>query len=138
DAGLAHPVLHQLADAVLDHGRGDAGAQAEAVGEVGDHIVLAAGDVDVERAGLAEGNYAGVDPVDECPEGEEIQSARILADVQPVHRRSRPSAIEGQWLSKKREPSNDNLVVRRETAIGLGGQRVRRRWRGKRSGRYRI
>ena len=54
DARFAHAGLHQLADRVLDHGRGDAGFQPEAIGQVGGDVVFAARDVDVERAGLCE------------------------------------------------------------------------------------
>ena len=81
DAGFAHAALHQLADAVLDHGRGDAGAQAEAIGQVGGDVVFAAGDVDVERAGLAKGDHARIEPVDQRPEGEEVEFARIFANI---------------------------------------------------------
>ena len=65
---------------VVDHRRGDAGLQAEAVGEVGGDVVLAAGDVDVERARLAERDDAGVEPVDQAPEGEEVELAGVGAD----------------------------------------------------------
>ena len=53
-ARLAHPAFDQLADAVVDHRGGDAGAESEAVGQVGGDVVFAAGDVDLDRAGLAE------------------------------------------------------------------------------------
>ena len=42
DARFAHPRLHQLADTVVDHGRGDARAQPEAVREPRGDVVLPA------------------------------------------------------------------------------------------------
>ena len=46
----------------------------------GGDVVLAAGDVDVDRARLAERDHARVEPVDQRPQGQEIQLARILAN----------------------------------------------------------
>ena len=44
----------QVADGVIDHGRGDAGLHAEAVGQVGGDVELAAADVDLALVRLAE------------------------------------------------------------------------------------
>ena len=82
DAGFAHARLHQFADAVVDHGRRDAGAQAEAIGQIGGDVVFAAGDVDVERARLAKRNDARIEPMHEGAEGEEVEIAGIGADRQ--------------------------------------------------------
>src|SRR5207247_7376098 len=65
DAGLAHPRLHQLANAVVDHGRGDAGPQSEAIGQVRGYVVLAAGNVDLHGPRLAKREHAGVEPMHE-------------------------------------------------------------------------
>src|SRR5262249_28873536 len=80
DAGLADAGLHEFADAVADPGGGDAGAQAEAIGEVRRDVVLPAGDVDVEATRLAKRRGAGIEAVNERPEGEEIEGARIRAN----------------------------------------------------------
>ena len=81
-AGFAHAALHELADRVVDHGGGDAGLQSEAVGQAGGDVVFAAGDVDLERARLAERDHARVEPVHERTERQEIELAGILAYFQ--------------------------------------------------------
>ena len=73
--GLAHPRLHELADAVADHGGRDARAQAKAIRQPRGHVVFAARDVNLERACLAEGNDARVEAVDQGAEGQKIQRA---------------------------------------------------------------
>ena len=87
DARLAYPALHQLADRVVDHRGRYAGAQAEAVRQVGGDVVLAAGDVDVERARLAERDHPRIEPVDERPQRQKIELGRFLTQIQPAHRR---------------------------------------------------
>jgi hypothetical protein len=85
DAGFAHARLHQLADAVVDHGGGDARAQPEAIRQVRGHVVFAAGDVDLKRAGLAEGDQPRVEPVDQRPQAEKVQRAHIGPNREPIH-----------------------------------------------------
>ena len=46
----------------------------------GGDVVLAAGDVDLERPRLAERDHARIEPVDQRAQGQEIQLARILAN----------------------------------------------------------
>ena len=84
-ARLAHPAFDQFADAVIDHRGGDAGPQSEAIGQIGGDVVFAAGDVDLDRAGLAERHHAGIEPVYQRPQGEEIQLMRSGLDGQIVH-----------------------------------------------------
>ena len=62
--------------------------QAEAIGEVRGDVVLAAGDVDVERAGLAERDDARVEAVDEGAEREEVEVAGVGTDREVAHRES--------------------------------------------------
>src|SRR5207302_5129659 len=54
--GFTHPRLHQLADAIVDHRRGNAGLEAETIGKIGGHVVFTAGDVDLHGPRLAERN----------------------------------------------------------------------------------
>ena len=85
-ARFAHPALHDFADRVVDHGRRDAGLQSEAVREAGGHVVFAAGDVNLERPRFPERNHAGVEPVHECAQGQEIELAGIFAYRESAHR----------------------------------------------------
>src|SRR5262249_10813872 len=82
---FANACLHQLADAVVDHGGGDAGLQAEAIGEVGGDVVFPAGDVDNEGPRPAKRDLAGVEAMNQSTQREEIQIARILTDRQTAH-----------------------------------------------------
>ena len=83
DAHRADALGDEIADGVVDHRRGDAGVEAEAVGEVGGAVELAAGDVDLAARRFAEGDDAGVEAVDERAERDEVQRA-LLLDVQTV------------------------------------------------------
>ena len=65
----------ELADRVLDHGCRNAGSQAEAVGQVGCRVELAAAHVNLARVRLAERDHARVEAVDERSECEEIEGA---------------------------------------------------------------
>ena len=80
DAHLADPGLYKFAERVVHHRRADAGLEAKAVGEVGGHVVLAAGDVDVQRAGLAERHHAGVEAMDQSAQGDQVEGAGVGAD----------------------------------------------------------
>ena len=60
DAHGAHALGDQVADRIIDHGAGDAGLHPEAVRQIGGDIELAAADVDLALAGLAEGDDARI------------------------------------------------------------------------------
>ena len=60
-----HPLGDQFADRVVDHRRGDAGLQAEAVRQVGRDVELAAADVDLARGRLAERDDSRIQPMDQ-------------------------------------------------------------------------
>ncbi len=77
----ADALRDQIADGVVDHRRGHAGLQAEAVGQVGGHVELAAADVDLAFGGLAEGDDPRVQSVHHRAKGQEIQRP-VRADVQ--------------------------------------------------------
>ena len=83
-----HPPGDQIADRVLDHRRRDAGAQAEAVGQVGGGVELAAADVDRAGRGLAKRDDARVEPVNERAEREEVESALVGNAQRSVHKRT--------------------------------------------------
>jgi len=72
---------NQIADGIIHHRRGDAGVQAETVGEIGGAIEFAAADVDVAVRRLAKRDDARIKPVDQRAEGQEIQRA-FLGDVE--------------------------------------------------------
>ena len=59
--------------------------KSEAVGEVGGDVVFAAGDVDLDGACLAEGDNAGIEPVYQRTEGQEVQLMRPGLEGQTVH-----------------------------------------------------
>jgi len=66
----------EVTDRIVDHRRGDAGVEAEAVGEVRRAVKLAAADVDVAVRGFAERDRTRVEAVDESAEGQEVQRGR--------------------------------------------------------------
>jgi hypothetical protein len=72
---------NQVADGIIHHRGGDAGVQAETVGQIGRDVELAAADVDVAVGCLAERDDARIQAVDERAEGQEIQRA-FLRNVQ--------------------------------------------------------
>ena len=78
-----HPLGDQVADGIIHHRRGDAGLQAEAVGQVGGDVKLAAADVDLALGRLAERDDARVQAVDEGAEGHKVQRA-TLTDIQAM------------------------------------------------------
>ena len=79
----------QVADRVVDHGRGDAGAQAEAVGEVGGDVELAAADVDLARVCLAERDDPGIETVDQGAERKKVELTIGTNIENAVHRGER-------------------------------------------------
>ncbi len=83
DAHRADALGDELADGVADHRRDDAGVEAEAVGEVGGAVELAARNVYLASRSLAEGDDAGVNAVDERAQAYEVQRTFLL-DVQTV------------------------------------------------------
>ncbi len=85
DARFTNARLHQLADAVVHHRRGNAGTELEAIRQVGRDIVFAAGDVNLNGTGLAKRDYTRVEPVHERAQGEKIQGTGIAANFQAVH-----------------------------------------------------
>jgi hypothetical protein len=68
-----HPLVDQVTNRVVDHGCGNAGFQLEAVGEVGSTVELSTADVNCTLAGFAKRNNAGIQPMNECSEGEEVE-----------------------------------------------------------------
>ena len=78
-----HALGDQVADGIIHHGGGDAGVQAEAIGEVGGAVEFAAADVDVALGGLAERDDAGIETMDQGAEGQEVQRA-FFGDVQTI------------------------------------------------------
>ncbi len=64
DTHGADTLGNEIANGVVGHGGGDGGAESEAVRQVGGHVELAAGDVDLALGGLAEGNDSGVEAMD--------------------------------------------------------------------------
>ena len=60
---FANPALDEFANRVADHRRGDAGLQAEAIGQVRRHVVLAARDVNLQRASLTKWNDTRIEPM---------------------------------------------------------------------------
>ena len=83
DAHRPHALGDQIADRIIHHGGGDAGLQAEAVGQVGGDVELAAADVDLALGGLAERDDARIEAMDQGAEGHEVQRA-IRTDVQTI------------------------------------------------------
>ena len=83
DAHGADALGDQVADGVIHHRRGDARLHAEAVGEVGGDVKFAAADVNLALGRLAERDDAGVEPMDEGAERDEVQRA-VRADVQTI------------------------------------------------------
>src|ERR1051326_5904215 len=65
DAHRADALGGQVADRTIDHRGPDASLNLEAIGEVSGDIEFAATDVDVAMRGLAEGNDAGIEPMDQ-------------------------------------------------------------------------
>jgi hypothetical protein len=70
-----------VADGVIHHGAGDAGVQAEAIGQVGGAVELAAADVDLAFGRLAERDDARVQTIHQRAQREEIQRA-VLTNIQ--------------------------------------------------------
>src|SRR5450759_3001957 len=73
----------QISNGIGDHGRRDAGVQAEAVREIGRDVELTTADMDVAMVRFAEGNDAGVETVDQGPQADKVQGTRF-GDVQAV------------------------------------------------------
>ena len=89
DARFTHPRLHQFADAVIDHGGGDACSQPEAIRQAGGDVVLAAGDMHLERTRLAERHHARIESVNERPQREKVELAGIFTHTETVHGHSK-------------------------------------------------
>ncbi len=83
DAHGPHALGDQIADGIVDHRGRDARLHAEAVGQVGGAVELAAADVDLAFSRLAERDDPRIEAVDKRAEGDEIQRA-FLTDIQTV------------------------------------------------------
>ena len=83
DAHCTHALGDQVADRVVNHRRSDAGLQPEAIREIGRDVEFTAADVDVAVGGFPEGNDSGIETMDQCAEGQEVQGA-VRTDVQAV------------------------------------------------------
>jgi hypothetical protein len=70
DAHGLHSLGNQLADRIIDHRGGDTGGQAEAVRQVRGAVEFAAADMDLALGGLAEGDDARVETMDQRAQGE--------------------------------------------------------------------
>ena len=81
DAHGPHPLRHQIADRVIDHGRRDAGLQAKAIGQVGGHVEFAAADVNLALRRLAKRHDSRVETVDQGPQGYQVQGG-VGGDVE--------------------------------------------------------
>src|ERR1700743_3481847 len=73
DTHRAHTFCDQVADRVVHHGRRDASPHSETVRQVCSNVELTAAHMDCERMCLAKRNDAGVEPIDECPKGEQVE-----------------------------------------------------------------
>src|SRR5262245_64171954 len=69
--------------------RRDSGFQTEAIREIGGHVVLAAGDMNIERSRLAKRNDPRIEAMNQCAKGPKAEFASVGADIQAVHRVSR-------------------------------------------------
>ena len=78
-----HPLGDEVADGVIHHRGGDAGLEAETVGQVGGDVELAAADMDFALAGLAEGDDARVKAVDQRAQGHQVKRA-TWRDIQAI------------------------------------------------------
>ena len=72
---------NQIADGIVDHGRGDSSLQAKAVSQVGCAVEFAAADMDQAFRRLAERHDSGIQAMNQRPHGNEIQCA-FSTDVQ--------------------------------------------------------
>ena len=80
DAHGAHPFSDQVANRIIHHGSHHAGVQAEAVGQVGGHVIFAAAGMHLPFGGFAEGDDAWIDPVIERAKRNQVERA-FLRDV---------------------------------------------------------
>ena len=76
------PGFNQFTNAIINHGAGDAGIEAKAIGQTGCDIVVPAGDVNFNRAGFAEGDHTGVKAMYKGSEGQKVQLAVISTNIQ--------------------------------------------------------
>jgi hypothetical protein len=74
-AHCADALGDEIANGIIHHRGGDAGVQAETVGQIGGAVEFAAADVDVAVRRLAERDDARIKPVNQRAEGQEIQRA---------------------------------------------------------------
>ena len=77
DAHRADAFVDQVADRIVNHGRGKAGLHLETVGEVCRAVEFSAAHVHVEIGRFAEWNNAWVEPMNQGSKGNKIQSARL-------------------------------------------------------------
>jgi len=75
DAHRSHALGDQGSDGVVDHGGDDGALHAEAIRKVGRDVELATADMYGAVLGFAKGNDAGVEPVDQCAQRNEIEGA---------------------------------------------------------------
>jgi hypothetical protein len=82
DTHLPDACFNQFADTIVNHGAGDTGIQAKAVGQSGSDIVLTTGYMDIDAACFAKRDDARIEPVYQGAERQEVQVAVIFAYVQ--------------------------------------------------------
>jgi len=89
DARFADPIFHQLADGIVDHGGGDARRPPKTIGKPGGDIVFTPRDMHFQRAGPAKGHDPRIQPMHERAQGEEVELAGVLSDLECGHEKSR-------------------------------------------------
>jgi hypothetical protein len=114
----AHALGDQVADGIVHHRGGDAGLEAEAVGQVGRDVELAAADVDGALGGLAERDDAGVEAVDE---GAETRRQFLKTTAVAI---GMPTIIPASALGKNGTVAPSNRIVVGGIGIGPRGREV--------------
>lgn len=75
DTHCAHPLRNKITDGIVHHRRDDCGLESKTIRKVRRTVEFAAADMDVAMGRLAKWDDAGIKPVDQRAERQEIQGA---------------------------------------------------------------
>jgi hypothetical protein len=83
DAHASNVLGNQIANRIIDHRARDTGGDAEAVGEIGSHVELAAAYVNFALAGFSERDYSGIQAIYQRSQRQKAQRT-IATDFETV------------------------------------------------------
>ena len=120
DAALQHAILDESSDLVVDEGRHDCGAKAEAPSQSARDVVLAAAFPDPERSSVADPSLTRIEPQHHLTERDDVE-ARICGHAMTA--RPIASAVSRVTAFQLRSARSFDATIQLPPIASTGGSR---------------